>query len=295
MEYCSRCQRFFNNYSALYQHERNSPHHNICDDCDVDFTSWTGLKEHYVQSRVHDYCQRCDEHFDNPSELEYHYQQEHHYCGKCRRFFQNELGLSEHYRQSDLHHYCAPCKRLFQSASNLQSHLNSSTHRPKEVICPGRGCGLGFVTRSALLLHLEAGTCSSGSNRQTVNRIVRQYDTNNVITNPARLLTGGDNQVNYMASAASWNGSAYECYLCHGGYLLLPYYRSLAALNQHLASPRHQDKIYVCPLSTCRQSFTTLSALCQHIESERCGVSKFKVVQNTMNDLMGGMRRLTAS
>ncbi|KAJ7177404.1 hypothetical protein C8R43DRAFT_1193400 [Mycena crocata] len=277
MAYCSRCQRFFNNYPALYQHEKNSPHHNICGDCDMDFTSWTGLKEHYVQSRAHDYCQRCDQHFDNPSGLEYHYQQEHHYCAKCRRFFQNERGLSEHYRQSDLHHYCAPCKRLFQSASNLQSHLNSSIHRPKEVICPGRGCGLGFVTRSALLLHLEAGTCSSGSNRQTVNRIVRQYDTNNVITNTARLLTGGDNQVNYMASAASWNGSAYECYLCHGGY------RSLAALNHHLASP------------TRHQSFTTLSALCQHIESERCGVFKFKAVQNAMNDLMGGMRRLTAS
>ncbi|KAJ7741718.1 hypothetical protein B0H16DRAFT_1890454 [Mycena metata] len=49
-------------------------------------------------------------------------------------------------------------------------------------------------------------------------------------------------------------------------------------LNRHLASPRHQSKIY--PFL---------------IESERCGVSEFKVVQNTMDDLMGKMRRLTAS
>ncbi|KAJ7146603.1 hypothetical protein C8R44DRAFT_757866 [Mycena epipterygia] len=273
---CYRCNRFFNTYSALRQHEH--------------FPTWTGLKEHYVQSRAHDYCQHCDTHFDSSTELEYHYQTDHHYCVKCRKFFRNALGLREHYRQSELHHYCVPCQRLFPSASNLQSHLNSAIHRPKDVPCPGKGCGLAFVSRSALILHLEAGTCASGADRQTVNRYVRQYDTNNLITDPARLLTGGagGSEVKYYATNASWNGAAYECYLCHGGY------RSLAALNQHLASPRHQDKIYVCPLNTCRNHFPTLSALCQHIESGSCGVAKFKVVQNTMDDLVGKMRRLTA-
>ncbi|KAJ7036942.1 hypothetical protein C8F04DRAFT_1036156 [Mycena alexandri] len=288
---CSRCSRYFNSLAALYQHERNSPNHHLCEECDKDFTSWHGLKEHFVQSRAHDYCQHCDSHFDDSVELENHYQAAHGYCAKCRKIFQNALGLHEHYRQSELHHYCASCKRLFLSASNLTSHLNSSLHRPKDVMCPGRGCGLGFVSRSALLLHLESGNCSSGADRQTINRHVRQYDTQNIITNPARLLTGGvaTDEITYVATARSWNGSAYECYLCHGGY------RSLAALNQHLASPRHQSKIYVCPLNVCRQPFPTLSGLCQHIESERCGVSKFKVVQNTMDDLMGKMRRLTAS
>ncbi|KAJ7146599.1 hypothetical protein C8R44DRAFT_757860 [Mycena epipterygia] len=287
---CYRCNRFFNTYSALRQHEHNSPKHHICYDCEKDFPTWTGLKEHYVQSRVHDYCQHCDTHFDSSIELEYHYQTDHHYCVKCRKFFQNALGLREHYRQSELHHYCVPCQRLFPSASNLQSHLNSAIHRPKDVPCPGKGCGLAFVSRSALILHLEAGTCASGADRQTVDRYVRQYDTNNIITDPARLLTGGadGSDVKYYATSASWNGSAYECYLCHGGY------RSLAALNQHLASPRHQDKIYVCPLTTCQNHFPTLSALCQHIESGSCGVTKFKVVQNTMDDLVGKMRRLTA-
>ncbi|KAJ6600946.1 hypothetical protein DFH09DRAFT_553692 [Mycena vulgaris] len=286
---CLRCQRYFTSYSALRQHEANSPNHHICDECDVDFASWTGLKEHYVQSRAHDYCQRCNCHFNDAQELEHHYQTSHHYCAKCRKFFQNALGLHEHYRQSELHHYCTPCQRLFLSANNLHSHLNSAIHRPKDVPCPGKGCGLAFVSRSALLLHLESGTCSSGADRQTVNRYVRQYDTQNIVTDPARLLTGaGGSQVTYSATDAAWNGSAYECYLCHAGY------RSLAALNQHLASPRHQDKIYMCPLSTCRQHFPTLSGLCQHIESERCGVSKFKVVQNTMDGLMGKMHRLTA-
>ncbi|KAJ7794081.1 hypothetical protein B0H14DRAFT_2392867, partial [Mycena olivaceomarginata] len=274
--------------SALRQHEQNSPNHHICNDCDKDFTSWRGLKEHFVQSPMHDYCQRCDEHFDDSEELEYHYQEDHDYCVTCRKFFQNALGLHEHYRQSDLHHYCASCKRLFRSASNLTSHLNSSTHRPRDVPCPGKGCGLAFVSRSALLLHLESGSCKSGADRPTINRYVRAYDTNNLITNPSRLLTGASDTT-YVASERTWNGRAYECYLCHGDY------RTLASLNQHLASPRHQEKSYVCPLNVCREPFATLSGLCQHIESERCGVAKFKVVQNTMDDLMGKMRRLTAS
>lgn len=153
---------------------------------------------------------------------------------------------------------------------------------------PRQGLRGRLVSRSALILHLESSGCKSGADRQTINRYVRQYDTKNIITNPPRLLTVGTSDVTYVASARAWNGSAYECYLCHAGF------RTLTALNQHLASPRHQEKIYVCPLNVCRQHFPTLSGLCQHIESECCSVAKFKIVQNTMDDLMGKMRRLTA-
>ncbi|KAJ7606977.1 hypothetical protein DFH06DRAFT_236471 [Mycena polygramma] len=288
--YCDRCYRYFNSYSELREHKDISPYHHICYSCQMDFTSWNALKEHFVQSPVHAYCQYCDERFDDQGELEYHYEWRHHYCRSCREIFRNVLGLHEHYRQSARHHYCAPCKRHFLSASNLTSHLNSALHRPKDVPCPGKDCGLAFVSRSALLLHLESGTCKSGTDRQMINRYVRQYDTNNVITDPARLLTGGGgSDVTYTATSRAWNGSAYECYLCHLQC------NTLAVLNRHLASPAHQDKIYVCPLNVCRQHFSTLSGLCQHIESKRCGVSKFKVVQNTMDDLVGKMRRLTAN
>ncbi|KAJ7862721.1 hypothetical protein B0H13DRAFT_2566106 [Mycena leptocephala] len=285
---CYRCSRSFNSYSALRQHEQNSPNHHLCDNCDKDFTSAKALKEHFVQSLMHDYCQHCDTHFDDSEELQDHYQADHHFCDPCHKIFQNEYGLHEHYRQSGLHHYCVLCKRLFQNANNLSNHLNSSLHRPKDVLCPGKGCGVAFVSRSALILHLESSGCKSGADRQTINRYVRQYDTKNIITNPPRLLTVGTSDVTYVASARAWNGSAYECYLCHAGF------RTLTALNQHLASPRHQEKIYVCPLNVCREPFTTLSGLCQHIESECCSVAKFKIVQNTMDDLMGKMRRLTA-
>jgi hypothetical protein len=115
--------------------------------------------------------------------------------------------------------------------------------------------------------------------------LVRQFDTNNNITKPSRLLQGA-NEVTYAASERAWNGVAYECYLCHAGH------RTLAALNQHLGSPRHQEKVYVCPLNVCRVRFSTLSGLCQHIESGRCGVARF--VRNTMDDLIGRIGLLSA-
>ncbi|KAF5385017.1 hypothetical protein D9615_001023 [Tricholomella constricta] len=174
--------------------------------------------------------------------------------------------------------------------SNLQAHLNSSVHSPRDVPCRGKGCTLTFVSPSAMLLHLESGTCCSGITRGLINDKIRQLDRNNIITDPSRMIagpSGARDEVTYYATGASWNGRGFECYLCHGTY------SSLRALNQHLASPRHQDKIYVCPLSTCRVRFTALSALCQHIESERCGVSKFRAVKNTMDSIVGQMGRLT--
>ena len=94
-------------------------------------------------------------------------------------------------------------------------------------------------------------------------------------------------EVTYIATGASWNGRGYECYLCH------KVHSSLSALNQHLSSPRHQDKVYICRGPSCGSRFAALSALVQHIESGRCDVSKFKVVHATMDSLLGQVGRLT--
>ncbi|GLB43622.1 putative zinc-finger of C2H2 type [Lyophyllum shimeji] len=288
MTYCDNCDRYFPSWGALYQHKANSSYHAYCQDCDREFPTWKGLQQHWVQSRHHSYCERCNEHFDDDDELEDHYVNAHFWCEKCRKFFTNDYGLKEHYRQSPVHHYCASCDRHFLSSSNLQSHLNSSIHRPRDIPCRGKGCNLTFVSVSAMLLHLESGTCISGMNRRFINDKVRELDRNNIITDPSRMLTGPSHpHIEYYATGAAWNGRAYECYLCHGEHT------SLKALNQHLASSRHQEKIYVCPMQTCRVRFTALSALCQHIESQRCGVHKFAAVRDTMDGVVRGMARLT--
>ncbi|KAJ6515271.1 hypothetical protein C8R45DRAFT_1058543 [Mycena sanguinolenta] len=270
MPYC--CGRYFVSELTLTQHFVQNPFHEYCQRCDRHFAtadnlqyfaSELALTQHFVQSPSHEYCQRCDRHFVTADNLQSHYRISHSYCPVCKAFFQSSLGLHEHYRQSSEHfngaphHYCVSCKRLFSSASNLTSHLNSSVHRPKDVPCFGKGCSLTFVSRAAAFAHLESGRCSSRMDRQTLNRL------------------------------RAWNGDAYECYLCHHEF------RTLQDLNTHLASPRHQQKSYVCPLNVCRVSFATLSGLCQHIESGRCGVLKFRVVQDAMDQLMGKMKSLT--
>ncbi|KAF9055761.1 hypothetical protein BJ165DRAFT_1428551 [Panaeolus papilionaceus] len=288
MTYCDRCERSFRNWSAYDQHISNSSAHNECHDCNLDFPTWVGLKEHWVQSPRHHYCQRCSQHFDDHCDLVEHYEDAHAYCSSCNKIFENDFGLKEHYRQSENHHFCAPCNRHFNSASNLQSHLNSSVHRPKDVACPFRGCDMAFVSRPALVLHLESGNCSSGMNRSTVNTYVRRYDTNNIITDPSRLIgSGNSSDITYSANHNAWNGYAFECYLCNSEF------RHLSGLNQHLNSPRHAQKIYVCRGPECGSRFNALSALFQHIESDRCGVMKFKAVQNAMDSVLGQVGRLT--
>ena len=78
------------------------------------------------------------------------------------------------------------------------------------------------------------------------------------------------------ATERAWNGLYYECYLCHRTF------GSLDALNQHLDSPRHGDKLYHCPtgLRGCGAEFRTLSGFCQHVESEQCGVHRFQHALN---------------
>ncbi|PSR77478.1 hypothetical protein PHLCEN_2v7909 [Hermanssonia centrifuga] len=129
-----------------------------------------------------------------------------------------------------------------------------------------------------------------------VNELAVRLDKNRVITNPARLICGPDGSypgptvVTTRANERSWNGDAYECILCHRTF------RSLSALNAHLNSPAHADKIFRCPrgFSGCGSEFKTLSGLMQHVESGSCGVHRFqKRVNRALDDITQGIRGIT--
>ena len=207
------------------------------------------------------------------------------------QYFNDYGELQEHDR--DVHTYCTDCKRSFQNESNLRHHLNSKLHQPAKHHCPGRGCNKSFVSPAALTLHFESGTCPSRMMREQLNRLVVCADTNNYITNPSRLITGPLGWNEPPPSATTWatelsrNGDVYECFLCNATF------RTLAWLNQHLQSPRHEDKIYRCPKADCRTEFVTLSGLCQHVEGGSCGVRMFRRVRDTMESLTRGLNMLT--
>jgi len=205
--------------------------------------------------------------------------------------FETYAELQEHDR--DVHLWCTDCSRSFQNESNLRHHLNSRLHRPADVRCPGRGCNKAFVSHAALVLHFESGTCPSRMTREQLNRLVVRADTNNYITNPNRLLTGPMGRyeppapTTKWATDRSWNGYAYECFLCNRTF------DTLVRLNQHLKSPFHEDRIYRCPKSDCRIEFVTLSGLCQHVEGGSCGVRMFRQVRDVMDSLTRGFNTLT--
>ena len=241
------------------------------------------------------YCVRCARSFPHDRALEQHKSDSnsHWPCDDCNRDFASYEARQQHYVGSGMHHYCGECDRHFQNENNIRQHMNSKIHQAANLRCPGRGCNKSFVSLGALTLHFESDTCPSGMTREELNRFVVRKDTKNYITNRSRLLTGPlgwkepPPTKTTWATDLSWNGAGYECFLCDKTF------GTLARLNQHLQSPRHEAKIYKCPKPDCRIEFVTLSGLCQHVEGGSCGVRNFRKVRITMETLTGGFKRLT--
>jgi len=284
--YCYRCKRFCAHESALHQHIRDSPRHNVCDVCqgDMDFKSLKDLKAHYVRSKAHAYCGQCDEHFAAHRLFDEHLSFIHDArrgMSESTERVDEDAAVLQNGRQS--YHYCAECNRTFQSANNLDAHRRSATHQPKNVRCPCEGCAQSFVSRSALILHLEYGICRSGVTFTSINKYVRQFDTECFITDRTRMVDGTED----VTVNEGWNGVAYECHLCHS------LFHKRYSLIQHMRSPRHQTKIYVCPQSTCRERFSAFSGLCQHIESGKCRVKQDQGVQTFVDRLVRRIGSMT--
>jgi hypothetical protein len=68
---------------------------------------------------------------------------------------------------------------------------------------------------------------------------------------------------------------------------------SLQALNQHVNSPAHREKVYHCPGRTCSKDFTALASLFNHLESEVCGAVRFEAVQRNVGNFLDGRRLIS--
>ncbi|BGP21989.1 hypothetical protein JCM10295v2_000866 [Rhodotorula toruloides] len=254
---CDTCNGWeFEEWDSLVEHLECN--HNNCMHCRRGFVSGPALRSHWANNSSHAFCVLCNTHFAGQSTLYDHKMNDHFPCEGCYQIFATELGRYEHGRQA--HPFCTLSEanlRANRSASPAQ-HNAAGPHVQAQNICPA-GCRRRFVDRSATVLHLEAGTCSSGMTRQRIDYFVRSLDTSRLITTSAPLLITGSNE------------PAYECFFCH------KLFQSLLALNQHLTSPRHAyatetgrdgEKIYKCP-------------------------NTFRMVQNTLDGFMGQMRTLT--
>ncbi|TBU45967.1 hypothetical protein BD309DRAFT_955099 [Dichomitus squalens] len=295
MAYCERCRRWFRSDQALWQHERTSSYHHFCDACDRDFVSETALTQHYMNSSRHTYCTLCSELIDDlDMSLSEHYEEAHYKCPGCHLVYRDRKSMLAHCEEEHADRWCIPCKRMFINANNLRQHQRSAIHQPATIRCPMKGCGKLFISTSHLVLHLESGTCTSGMTRKMIDDLVSKYDKRGIITNPERLIEGPSRSspdvIRTWATERAWNGWAYECYVCHKTF------SSLTALNAHLGSPVHGDKLYHCPKAYggCGTEYRTLSAFLQHVESGRCGVIRFQdKFRKIIDDVAKGGRLLT--
>ncbi|KAK1456214.1 hypothetical protein CTAM01_17223 [Colletotrichum tamarilloi] len=167
---CSICDRSFAQSTGLIKHYQAKHRNAYCGRCERVFSKSKGLEQHLSNSSSHHRCEECLSKPDFPSaeQLLDHRKQCHHYCAPCDRLFAARISLEQH--ENTVHNVCRDCGRSFDWPDNLRNH--ERIHAPKNIPCPG--CRSKFDRHSAMVLHLEAGSCPSGVNSEDVDDIAKE-------------------------------------------------------------------------------------------------------------------------
>lgn len=287
MHTCSECYRNFHSTAALNAHCRDRADHAYCEDCQRVFVHFNALQQHLDNSPVHQDSD-ADHSYNSSSGYDYESsdsgeEDETTFCKSCHRSFVNKLSLYRHLAQSSKHNWCFVCSRDFATESALDQHNSSRVHNSRDLNCPL--CSKSFKVPSAIALHIESGACHNINRHQVTTavhalRIIPTVSLSHRLTGPS----GRGTITNYSANEQAFNGTAYECYLCHRTF------RSLGSLNSHLNSPAHDEDEFKCP--KCSRTYKLISGLIQHIESEVCGLARFQQVKDQMSDLTEQFSRL---
>ncbi|KAL1840450.1 hypothetical protein VTJ49DRAFT_447 [Mycothermus thermophilus] len=179
--YCRPCERMFSNALDFATH-LNSPAHQDatvpCPFCEVKFTTVAGVV-HHIESTT---CEvrpnlnddevyrmiRARDKFDVLTKAPRD--------GKMPRLTQEEVNEEESWTG---HGYqCLLCGKEFKGVVALQQHMDSAVHRQHLYRCPSIWCCAEFKKFSAVVNHLESGTCKYMKPSQ-VERFVRDIFTRN--------------------------------------------------------------------------------------------------------------------
>ncbi|KAH0497332.1 hypothetical protein TgHK011_004645 [Trichoderma gracile] len=214
--------------------------------------------------------------------------------------FKNYMALNDHLR--DKVHVkkpvkpqpeparCEDCDRTFRTKAALKQHLKSVIHCPiSNLPClAGKLCGAKckthFRSPSAMVAHMESGSCSSGMDREKLNRLVLLQDRDNLITssNGIAELSGWASLENEEDSP-SHSGVMTPSTEPGDGAILTPSSSQLdlaSLVGQRLAGTEYADSessictelaadaIYLCPLCpNSKRRFVGRTALEQHMHS----------------------------
>ncbi|CAH0027312.1 unnamed protein product [Clonostachys rhizophaga] len=143
---CSRCDRYFNSPSAMEQHIRDSPKHNLCGACNDDFELREDLEEHCEY--WHDYCRDDNRFFDSAEDLDQHDE------GTC-------ISGVDQGRVTELAFQC-----------RLSQYYASSKHG-FDFECPS--CNVPFSYMSGLFQHVQSEACDEESDKHSPLRAFLRF------------------------------------------------------------------------------------------------------------------------
>jgi hypothetical protein len=128
-------------------------------------------------------------------------------------------------------------------------------------------------------------------NRDRIHRIIQGLDPKGLVCKK-QIGWHDDSQgtATYSVTPRAFNGTSWVCYICKKCF------KSSRALESHLNSPVHQEKVYHCLKRGCPKEFHSLASLFNHLESESCGFIRFEGVQqihNRINDAILGNKMIT--
>ncbi|KAK8090708.1 hypothetical protein PG994_000213 [Apiospora phragmitis] len=234
---CGTCSRWFGSCGARKQHMK-APSHTAsrfdCDTCDRSFPARQQVEDH-MDSTDH----WCDDYDDEES--------------KSNDIYDDDFCM------------CGTCSLWFGSFESRDQHFDALNHAAPEFEC--NTCELFYATRREVDDHMNIENHWTYSD----DGVTEEYPCR--LSSCSSISTSEEDRNKHEAKEHAWNGSEYQCHLCHKKF------GKFDSLNDHLGSTVHQQALHHCPNRTCRKGFTTLSAVMLHLESESCGFSRFANVQ----------------
>ncbi|KAJ9111314.1 hypothetical protein QFC20_002605 [Naganishia adeliensis] len=307
--YCRTCDRLF------YSQEHFYLHHLEAEDALDHQAPFSGGKPISSTSKDHS-CDRCSKQYTSGFELVAHFEaaeccplspsarSKQQLKIYDQNYYESQLGAVVRRRRSNIHHNKSPAtysfldpvgekrsgttpRPLFRCGSCSQGFsraLDFIAHRllfhpmvnidEANKACPF--CQSQHTSTSAVVAHLESGSCSSGakrghvddyvfnafSNRQAIeNDIIQRSDLRSDLLELLRFYRAAPN-------ALINSSGQYQCPFCPGLD-----FSHVSQLNQHLKSPAHSRRdpaLYRCPI--CHTATQTLSGLLHHTEMTNCGM-----------------------
>lgn len=169
-----------------------------CVPCGVPIYETGGLRKHR-KTKVHIdrsieiglYCIPCKKIFPSKGPMDNHYKKFHDParttefgCLDCGMSFSSNTTLKKHLRSHVAKpevFSCEPCHKDYKKRSELNKHLQSESHMRLKCF-GGSACDRTFATPSAMIMHLESGACKSKIDRKSIDQLLLQHDTTNIIT-----------------------------------------------------------------------------------------------------------------